>query len=40
MITLRNQISIIGKGIAYAGQQKVREHGSGALRKWQTKLRN
>ena len=21
------------------GQQKVREHGSGALRKWQTKLR-
>ena len=22
-----------------AGQQKVREHGSGALRKWQTKLR-
>ena len=23
----------------WAGQQKVREHGSGALRKWQTKLR-
>ena len=25
--------------ILSAGQQKVREHGSGALRKWQTKLR-
>ena len=23
-----------------AGQQKVREHGSNTLRKWQTKLRN
>ena len=33
------RLKVIRPGSTKAGQQKVREHGSGALRKWQTKLR-